>query len=275
METKHTYKQIIIIPDVHGREFWKPIVEKHKNSKDTLIVFLGDYLDPYTTIDGISESEAVINFIDIINEASSANNIITLFGNHDLHYFPQLLYSGYASRRIEWAKYEMSEIFSNNRDMFKVAYETRINGRKYLFTHAGVLPGWLNWLTTLDEENDEIWCEEHKEDLEFYRSITADADSLNRLTTCKAGIDALSIVSYERGGSAPFGSCVWADVREHFFTDRVIDEDGNPVYQVFGHTFGLPSLDEPYITEDFAMLDCRKAFTLDCTTGQITPYAEE
>lgn len=274
METKHTYKQIIIIPDVHGRDFWEPIVAKYKNDTDVLIIFLGDYLDPYTSIDGISEADAIFNFTKIINEASSANNIITLFGNHDLHYFPQLLYSGYASRRIEWAKYEMSEIFSNNRDMFKVAYETRINGRKYLFTHAGVLPGWLNWLTTLDEENDETWCEEHKEDIEFYRTITADADSLNRLTSCKAGIDALNIVSYERNGSAPFGSCMWADVREHLFTDRVIDEAGNQVYQVFGHTFGLPSLDEPYITEDFAMLDCRKAFTLDCTTGQITPYAE-
>ena len=158
MKTKHTYKQIIIIPDVHGREFWKPIVEKHKNSKDTLIVFLGDYLDPYTTIDGISESEAVINFIDIINEAASADNIITLLGNHDLHYFPQLLYSTYGCRRIESAKHEICKIFDDNIDLFRVAYETRINGRKYLFTHAGVLPGWLNWLTTLDEENKPFDC---------------------------------------------------------------------------------------------------------------------
>ena len=155
METKHTYNQIIIIPDVHGRDFWEPIVAKYKNDTDVLIIFLGDYLDPYTSIDGISEADAIFNFTKIINEASSANNIITLFGNHDLHYFPQLLYSGYASRRIEWAKYEMSEIFSNNRDMFKVAYETHINDRKYLFTHAGVLPGWIKWIRTLDEENDE------------------------------------------------------------------------------------------------------------------------
>ena len=274
METAHTYKQIIIIPDVHGREFWKQIVEKYKNSKDTLIVFLGDYLDPYTSIDGISEAESIINFNNIINEALSADNIITLLGNHDLHYFPQFLHSSHGCRRIEAAKYELSDMYRTYSDLFKVAYETRINGRKYLFTHAGVLPGWLKWIATLDEENDETWCEEHKEDIEFYRSITADAESLNRLTSCKAGIDALSIVSYERNGYAPFGSCMWADVREHFMAERVADEDGNPIYQIFGHTFGLPTLDEPYIMNDFAMLDCRKAFTLDCATGQLSPYTE-
>ena len=34
---------MIIIPDVHGRVFWKEIV---KNSEDK-IIFLGDYVDPY------------------------------------------------------------------------------------------------------------------------------------------------------------------------------------------------------------------------------------
>ena len=44
-------KKIIIIPDVHGRTFWRNAVEKYRNVKDVHIVFLGDYVDPYQDID--------------------------------------------------------------------------------------------------------------------------------------------------------------------------------------------------------------------------------
>ena len=36
----------LIIPDIHGRDFWKDAIDKVDISKDT-VVFLGDYLDPY------------------------------------------------------------------------------------------------------------------------------------------------------------------------------------------------------------------------------------
>ena len=36
---------VLIIPDVHGREFWKEGIEKRKQNE--LIIFLGDYTDPY------------------------------------------------------------------------------------------------------------------------------------------------------------------------------------------------------------------------------------
>lgn len=274
MDTKHTYKQIIIIPDVHGREFWKPIVAKYKNNKDVLIVFLGDYLDPYTSIENISHADALFNFMVLVNHAATADNIILLIGNHDLHYFPKFLY-GHGCRRFEEAKYEICQIFDDNSDLFQVAYETYINDRKYLFTHAGVLTGWLNWLATQDEENHDEWDEEQEQDLQFYRSLKPDAQSLNQLTTCRAGLNALYSISIERSGPHPFGSCMWADVREHFMSETPVDDAGKPIYQIFGHTFSLPKLDEPYILENFAMLDCRKAFTLDCTTGKIAPYAKE
>ena len=35
---------IIIIPDVHGRTFWKEAV---RDLTDRSVIFLGDYLDPY------------------------------------------------------------------------------------------------------------------------------------------------------------------------------------------------------------------------------------
>ena len=56
----------LIIPDVHGRIFWKtPAEEFLKNNSERKIVFLGDYLDPYKG-EGISQERAINNFSDII-----------------------------------------------------------------------------------------------------------------------------------------------------------------------------------------------------------------
>ena len=37
-------KKILIIPDVHGRRFWRDAIESDDYDK---VIFLGDYLDPY------------------------------------------------------------------------------------------------------------------------------------------------------------------------------------------------------------------------------------
>lgn len=50
---------MLIIPDVHGRIFWRKAVESYP---DLPTVFLGDYLDPYTHYDGILPSEAFLEF---------------------------------------------------------------------------------------------------------------------------------------------------------------------------------------------------------------------
>lgn len=39
-------KRILVVPDVHGRTFWKEPVSKYIDQTER-IVFLGDYLDPY------------------------------------------------------------------------------------------------------------------------------------------------------------------------------------------------------------------------------------
>ena len=36
----------IVIPDVHGRDFWRDVVSEYLAS-DVKFIFLGDYLDPY------------------------------------------------------------------------------------------------------------------------------------------------------------------------------------------------------------------------------------
>lgn len=50
---------MVIIPDVHGRDFWmKPVQE---NLGKEHILFLGDYLDPYPD-EGILGEEAFLRF---------------------------------------------------------------------------------------------------------------------------------------------------------------------------------------------------------------------
>lgn len=41
-------KRILIIPDVHGRDFWKDPVYESLNDENIHIVFLGDFTDTYS-----------------------------------------------------------------------------------------------------------------------------------------------------------------------------------------------------------------------------------
>lgn len=274
-------KKIIIIPDVHGRTFWREPVKKYKNVEGVHIVFLGDYLDPYENIDFIYKAEAIAVFEEIIDEARSANNITLLLGNHDLHYWPQF-HRSYGCRRDELRKQDISHMFLSNIDLFSIAYETYINDKQYLFTHAGVIKPWFEWVT-----NKEVKTNTLDPDLnDSYRysdvfglteqeiaaiDVEMNANGLNKLLESKVGRDILWTISRYRGGYSIYGSCIWADVSEHYslFSKEDRYED---IYQIFSHSFGSPSLDEYIINDNWAMLDCRKVFELDCNTGEISEY---
>lgn len=76
--------QILVIPDVHGRAFWKEAVEKHPTLP---VVFLGDYLDPYAR-ENITPDDALTNFKDIIAfKQANKDRVTLLIGNHEIHYF--------------------------------------------------------------------------------------------------------------------------------------------------------------------------------------------
>ena len=68
---------ILIIPDVHGRTFWK---EPVKNEEFDHIVFLGDYLDPYPQ-EGITQRQAFENFKEPLNNTLINDAKIELIGN--------------------------------------------------------------------------------------------------------------------------------------------------------------------------------------------------
>lgn len=224
---------MIIIPDIHGRKFWKDAV---KGREEEDIVFLGDYLDPYSH-EGISSEDAYDNFIEIVEfKKAHPKNVTLLIGNHDQHYFIPEALEG--SRYSHWSARKYFKVFDENYDIFQLCTERVIGGKRYLFSHAGVVKRW----------KDDIFPKAPDEKICDYLN-NAYWTKWDRLGAY------LSYISHKRWGPSPFGSCTWADFEEH------LEETGEHVadYQIFGHT---QLAEYPIITDWFADLDVRRGFLL-------------
>ena len=236
-------KKILIIPDVHGRGFWK---EATKNGKYEKVIFLGDYADPYED-EGITEDAAIDNFKAIIDyKLQNPDQVVLLLGNHDLHY-----YSEYYSEIVAGSRYSpqaaitLQPLFQKNKKHFQLAWETDWGDRHYLFSHAGITQTWL------------------KRNLDLIRK--PDARHLNRLLKTNEGLETLAQVGIMRWGDYPSGSIVWADS-----TELAVSNPLPNTYQIVGHTI---QYNGPMITDEFACLDCLAAFSLD-QKGKIKPVTD-
>lgn len=229
---------LVIIPDVHGRPFWR---EAARLRPEEGVVFLGDYLDPYPD-EGITGEEAFAGLLDIIDlKKRNPDRVTLLWGNHDLHYmYPEMMGSrydfGYAERN--------ARLFHDNQTLFKMAYETVAGGRRFLFSHAGVGMGWIS------------------QSFPGLASEELTAELFNDLVGYPRFMDALGDVSFHRWGDKPWGSMVWADVQEQGYEENRLPG----VVQVFGHT----QVAMPFNFENrIFCLDCRRCFRLDYQDGQV------
>ena len=217
--------KLLIIPDVHGRDFWiEPC--SHIDEFDK-VIFLGDYHDPYSyeVSQDTSRHRLRDELLPFVTE--NQDKVVCLFGNHDGNYLV-----GDMADRVD--RFHRKEIKGY---MEKMNIKLIHREGKYLFSHSGVLPTWLetNGLSLEDLENLPL---EHP---------------------------ALMQVSPYRGGWNEAGSCVWGDVREYAASKHIPG-----IYQIFGHT---QLSENAVIMEDWADLDCRKAFTL--IDDELKPYEEE
>ena len=238
-----TTDRITIIPDVHGRPFWK---EPVMDIGEVPAVFLGDYLDPYPE-EKITKADALADFREILAlKEAHPDQVALLLGNHDLHYILTMMGGG----RTDHERFEsIRDLLVGNLDLFDMALEMESDDHRYLFTHAGVLKGWL-------ERNDGLRYGD------FPESVGARMNyMLHDGTWMDMLLWALCDTGPERGGLDPFGSPVWADVRE-YDQDR-FELDG--IFQVFGHTW----MEEEVITPCWACLDCGRAFMLNTDTNLI------
>ncbi len=129
-------KNIAIVPDVHGKTFWKEVKEKVDSLDE--IVFLGDYFDSYY---GVSREEELKNFLEIIEFKKSYPDKVTLFlGNHDVGYLLDLRCSRQASGEMRTA---IKKSFKNNLHLFKLTHCVSLGNKTYLFSHAGITKKWL------------------------------------------------------------------------------------------------------------------------------------
>ena len=107
--------KVLIIPDVHGRPFWRKAKEKI-NSVDK-VVFLGDYLDPYG-YEGITRENAIEEFKEIIQfKVDNPDKVILLLGNHDCAYCYDF---GSASRYDYSNESIIKKLFGENFDYFRL-----------------------------------------------------------------------------------------------------------------------------------------------------------
>ena len=235
--------RLIIVPDVHGRDFWRKAVSENTGGE---FVFLGDYLDPYRP-EGIRDEDAFRGLKDIVRfKEEQPDRVTLLWGNHDLHYlYPELMGSRYDFDHAE----RNAGMFQDHQTLFDMAFETEAAGKRFLFSHAGVGMGWLrhNFPGILAED--------------------VHAALLNDLVGAPAFMRALGDISIYRGGYQRYGSMVWADFHEHMDMGNQIPG----VVQVFGHTQLKAPLN---LGNRVYCLDCRRPFFLDYEDGQIHDYRE-
>lgn len=220
--------KILIVPDVHGRAFWHRALELVDQVDQ--IVFLGDYLDPYSH-EGISFDLALEEFNKILEFKKEYPDLITLLvGNHDMHYIIKDFMD--CSRRNTDMLDQLHKLYNSNLDLFNLIHIKD----NWLFSHAGVYKGWMDkYEFTLED--------------------------LNLKTFLGSHWPALEDLSMYRGGYNFVGSCIWADIRES------VKNELFPGYkQIVGHT---QLNDKPYITDKIACVDVRRCFILDTITGKI------
>ena len=189
--------EVLVLPDIHSRSFWKEAVDKWTGQ----IIFLGDYIDPYPfewpdeLPDPVNSLFEILNFKDCNQE-----RVILLLGNHDFHY----LFNGYNGSRLDLINWDaLHQIYNEDKEFFQIAKQIDDT----LFTHAGVSTAWLK-----------------RHDLTLPKT---DADVfLNEIFNTSP--DIFWEMSWERGGWHSTGSPIWHDIRE-------FDVESD-FFEVFGHT---------------------------------------
>ena len=129
--------KIRIIPDVHGYDWWKNLVEDIEELN--YCIFLGDYLDDWTipTPEIISNLENIIEF-----KKSYMDKVVLLYGNHEWNYLSP--YIGYCSGFRYSAFVDAERLLLENKNLFQVCKLINISlplysfpTQKLVFSHAG------------------------------------------------------------------------------------------------------------------------------------------
>ena len=200
--------KIFVIPDIHCRSFYKPVLD----IKETPIVFLGDYLDPYYW-DHTNDKDGIENLKEIFDLARNNKNVTLLCGNHD----EEWIWSPMGFSRTNLRHYdELHKLYRDNVDLLHPVLKVD----NTIFTHAGISAGWLE---CIKEEDIVSYIEkEWKSELQYDRAVT------NLWSELRSNI---FWIGRSRGGDAYYGGPFWNDYWSDFHPTKKF-----PYNQIFGHT---------------------------------------
>lgn len=220
----------ILIPDVHGRDFWRSAIESRQDND--MVIFLGDYVDPYPH-EHISNEVALQGLKDIIElKKSNPNHTVLLLGNHDLGYIAGRDFC--SARHWDDGHVQLHDLFNENINLFDISY----SAGDILISHAGVYPYWMNKCNL---------------DLDTFKDFNNGFHSEDPSIVNKTILD-LYYIDMWRGGWCIAGSPVWADIR------CALKGYNLDLKQIVGHT----QLEkDPVRIGDITCIDCRRAFLLE------------
>ena len=240
--------KILILPDIHGRDFYCDALYE-AIAKGTAIVCLGDYLDPYLG-DDLHEKGVFAPLKELVEvKKQHPGRVHLLIGNHDSSYMLNRYCCEYRYNYKQAPFYQ--KFFRENYDLFELAYLTEVNGKRFLFSHAGISKYWL--------KNNEHYF---GTDIPAPEKILAVLDNGLRIYKNDDNNDALVRIlaqrGYSRGGRDLDGSMIWADIDEYVSEKSFPWDD---VIQIFGHT--QQELRPVRIGDHAYCLDCRQPFYID------------
>ena len=256
--------KVLIIPDCHGRKFWRQAIANNIDKVDK-VIFLGDYLDPYSEeimmapelmeCNDFYDSQNLLKMLEdiILLKKNEPNKYILLTGNHTDSYIWSKFRAATRTDYKNWEKYH--KFFSQNLEYFNFVWiENNV-----IFSHAGISEGWANRVW------EELGFPEDELSSVMEIAIMFQDTPLSEFN--KSYIKVIGDISHYRGGDMFYGSCEWADLREHIdiknsTSDNLVPKGEDGIYQVFGHT----QLRVPLITDKWACLDCRQGFIFDTIT---------
>ena len=197
--------KILTIPDIHGKTLWKTVF----NPSFDLILFLGDYVDCFTTPDSVIE-ENLLNIVSL--KKQYPDKVKLLWGNHEMHYlFPVSYYrcSGYRSSMIQ----SLNPILTHNKSLFQLAFQHE----NYLWSHAGVHRGWWNYAFKGDS-NQNI-ADQLNEAFNNHDPYVQNSKT-DRLFDC----------GWDRGGTEKVGGPLWID------RNSMWEKGLSGIHQIVGHS---------------------------------------
>ena len=260
------------IPDLHGRKFWREAITNNIEKVDK-VIFLGDYLDPYENeIEENPESMECASFDDTESLLKMLNDIVSLkknepdkyillTGNHTDSYIWNNFEAAGRTDWFNWKKYH--DFFKENLEYFNLVWTQN----DVIFSHAGISEGWAE--TFLDKYMK--YDESALQDISYVKECSEVLRDTELKDFNIHYINAISNISFHRGGWLRNGSCEWADIKEHIDIksstehNKIIPLGEDGIFQVFGHS----QLKSPVITDKWACLDCRQCFIIDTNTHEI------